>query len=392
MSEIINKEAPAESFNVSIKSKPESVLPAIPNKTSNKPNQAKKVIKPKGAPLPKLNVKPKRESPSNPPPKKDAHKNCLLENTDINFTNPKTRRFGKATDSQRTNPKSKSRQSIKSQKLEETIVETTELIDQDKNMENIEFNDCLGPSQMKDELERQRDFMELTQKEIDHSHKELDPIVHDYDCSIRTVSSISVHSGSDDSQKHLVRKSSKPDRDRGYQSKSSDKPPCSEHNWKVTVASEKGNNKQASPNIELHLSMNASEQSRENRKSNPRQSNKMNLSLTLKNFCGDSDISPSSRQDNFYEKEKTFSDQQDLYSKKHFKNLTQAEDTGSVRSSTAMSFHEDHDKDDFTSTKRTTMAEEGLLSVTGSYITPEMRPKPPTMSEKDLSLYKNSKK
>lgn len=58
-----------------------------------------------------------------------------------------------------------------------------------------------------------------------------------------------------------------------------------EHNWKVTVASEKGTNKQSSPNIELHLSMNSSEQSRE-RRSNPRQTNKMNLSLTLKNFCG----------------------------------------------------------------------------------------------------------
>ncbi|KAI5731413.1 hypothetical protein M8J77_009619 [Diaphorina citri] len=383
MNEFILKEkdTPVESFNVEVKSKPEPVLPLIP--TKSKPSQEKKPTKAtKRGPLPKLNVKPKRDG-SNPP--RNAHKNCFLENSENIPMNPKTKRFSNVPDSRRTK-----RQSVKPQKVEEPTMESTDIMEQNKIIDTFAETEAKDPVDQFQELGTPVDSFVSAPcfEDFDH-HKELDPIVKDYDCSIRTVSSISVHSESDESQKQIVRKSSKPERERSFQPQTSAKP-CSEHNWKVTVASEKGTNKQSSPNIELHLSMNSSEQSRE-RRSNPRQTNKMNLSLTLKNFCGDSEMSSSSRQDNFYEKDKTFPEPHDLYSKKRYKNLAQVEETG--RSSTALSFHEDQDKDDFNkSSKRTDIAEGGLLSVTGSYITPEMRRKPPTMSEKDLSLYKNSKK
>lgn len=166
------------------------MLPIIPNKTQNKPNQVE-VPKPKGGTLPALNVKSKKES-SVPPKKSNAHSKCLLENTELNSKKPKTRRFGnRLSDSQRT---TKSRQSLKPQKIEET--KATEIINESNN--NIEVSDPLGQVPVKEPMVLSRDLQpmdtpadsfvsanflddidhhtefESYQKEQGHSQKDLD--------------------------------------------------------------------------------------------------------------------------------------------------------------------------------------------------------------------------
>lgn len=129
------KDSPVESFDVEVKSKPEPVLPIIPNKTNNKPSQVKQVTKPKRGPLPKLNVKPKREISKTPAKKEGAHKYCLLENSEIN--NPKTKRFSQgAPESRRIkSPKTKPRQPLRPQKAEEITTESVEPPEQTKAIE-----------------------------------------------------------------------------------------------------------------------------------------------------------------------------------------------------------------------------------------------------------------
>lgn len=174
------KDTPVKSYDVEVKSKPEPVLPIIPNKTNHKPSQDKQVAKPKRGPLPKLNVKTKREVSKTPVKKEGAHKNCFLENSE--FNNPKTKRFSQgAPESRRIrSPKDKSRQSLKPQKAE--VTESAEPLEAAKAIEPAvkelsEINQQMGtPDTPCDSFVSQAmvdDFE--SHKEIDHT-KELDYI------------------------------------------------------------------------------------------------------------------------------------------------------------------------------------------------------------------------